>query len=305
MVRKILIFGINSFIGQHLNEMIRSNPHYETHGTTNRTPLSEFQHKCDLRNSDEVATVVNKVAPHIVVHLAAVSTATHTDLLEYYNTNVIGTQNVINALQRVGQPTRLIYFSTAGVYGNQGLDSSVESSAPKPISHYGYSKFVAESIVQTFCNNINPTIFRPFNILGPQQKPDFLIPKLLRAFVDKADIIKLGNINTTRDYIDVDFTCNLIIDSIDNSDAFGEIINISSGNGVTLSQIFDMLSTISGHRPVIEVNQQLVRTNEIWSLVGDTEKRIRIFGDDLHLTPRPIYDILNGLYSGRSPQEGS
>ena len=104
----------------------------------------------DVRRREHVDGAVERLAPHIVFHLAALTDLEQceADTDNAYHTNAVGTKHVALACARAGIP--MVYISTAGVF--DGLKDGVytEYDQPRPINAYGGSKYEGERIVQTF-----------------------------------------------------------------------------------------------------------------------------------------------------------
>ena len=270
MYSKVLITGATGFFGKQLYHSYASSG-YEVWGTS--TTVNEGQIlRCDISNIDEVLSVVQEVQPDIIIHAAALSSVTRWNGLEYYKVNVIGTENLLTAFSMLGDVAKLfVFISTAGVYGNQSTDVLNESLTPNPVSHYGLSKFVAEQLVRTRSVDFDYLIFRPFNLIGVGQHEEFIFPKLVSYFAQKANQIRLGNVDTYRDYISVSTAVNVVRCCID-SGCKNDILNLCTGVGHSIKEIMLKLEELSNHMPEIVVDPKFVRQNEVWRLVGSPEK---------------------------------
>lgn len=265
----VLITGVSGFIGRHLSELLVSRGH-SVAGTTMRG--MDGHHVCDLRDRDQVQAVMEAVDPDVVLHLAALSSVTDGKSIEYYETNLIGTENVLQSLDAIGRRRRLIFVSTAGVYGNQPTNVLHEDLAPLPVSHYGISKFACERLVMNSSDRHDVTLARPFNVIGVGQNGNFVVPKLVRHFATRAPSIRLGRLEPVRDYIDVQSCCDILMRLIDEPRSHGQVLNVCSGRGTSVQQLLDILVEISGHRPEIVQAPEFIRANEVFSLLGSTAK---------------------------------
>ena len=126
------------------------------------------------------------------------------------------------------------------------------------------------------------TIIRPFNIIGEGQFGQFIMPKLVDAFHRKLPVVRLGNIEVFRDYIDVSDACELISRLTFNPAAIGEISNLCTGRPVSIEELLAILAEITGHKIKVEVDQALVRKNEVWRLLGDVTKLETLTGGQIH-----------------------
>ncbi len=270
-MKKILLTGASGFIGNYLfNQLIDDG--YEVIGIANKNNNGIFI-QCNLTDKTEVFSLVTSVNPDIIIHCAALSSVTQGQTLDYYQLNVVASENLFQAIENLSGPKRrVILLSTAGVYGNQEVECLTEDLNPKPVSHYGLSKYVCERMLLNFSDKHNISILRPFNVIGHGQSEGFIIPKLVKHFHEKASSIELGNIQTYRDYIDVETTCKVISSLINETKSYNEIINICSGQATSLTELLDTLTNITGHEIQVILSAKYIRKNEVWTLIGSTSK---------------------------------
>ena len=259
---------------------------------------------CDIRSPESVTQVIREVDPDIVIHCAGISSVTKGKPLDYYNVNVVGTENLLDAVAANGKRARFIFLSTAGVYGNHPLEVLDESLRPEPIHHYGISKFAAERVVHLYETVMDVTIFRPFNIIGPGQDRSFIVPKLVNAFARRDAVIRLGNIHVYRDFLDVWTAVGIIADVIDRPASFGEVLNLCTGHGTSLMDLITALQEITGHEPRIEQAAEFTRKNEIGRLTGSPDRLRAMVGAEA-LQARPIVDVLRVMLEHQHAELGN
>lgn len=270
-MKKVLITGITGFIGSYLSHYL-AKLGYEVKGTSTRIQNDSI-FKCQLDKFDEVNAVLTRFSPDMIIHCAALSSVTRGQTIDYYINNVIATENLIEGANKLPNLERFIFLSTAGVYGNQnGIEVLHEQLPPNPISHYGMSKFVCEKMCFGFLKQPEIcTVIRPFNIIGNGQNPEFIVPKLVSHFKENKKEIRLGNINTLRDYVDIYSTCEIIIDVLESQTAKGKTINLSSGIGHSVADLIALLEDIYGYKIEVTTDPKFVRKNEVWKLVGSVQ----------------------------------
>lgn len=288
----VLITGIEGFTGAHLAGELAANG-YRVAGTGQTAGVSGSNYVCDITRLDTVRSVVDKLRPDYVVHLAGLSHVGHGDPEAFYRVNLFGATNLLQALYEVGHPIRkVLLVSSANVYGLATQEVLGEDLCPRPINHYGCSKLAMEYMSATWFDRLPIVITRPFNYTGPGQSDSFVIPKIVSHFRDRKDRIELGNIDVEREFSDVRDVCahyRLLLEA----GLQGQIVNICSGRGYSLRAIIAQMSEIAARPIEIDVNSALVRANEIPRLVGSNQRLHRAIGERQY---RPIAETLRWMY---------
>lgn len=223
----------------------------------------------DLNDFDGLQKVINDYQPDAIVHLAAIASPVYGDVPAIYKVNVCGTENLLQAACCLPEGTRFILISTAGVYGSQTEPYLHEELRYNPVNHYSYSKMVTEVLSRQYADHLSIQIVRPFNIIGKGQNASFLIPKLVEAFRNRVPSIKMGNMEPIRDFVSVDFCTKVLYDLIFIEKVIEPALNICTGKGHSCKDVIAMLEELTGYHMQVEVSNDFVRKNEIWSLVGD------------------------------------
>jgi len=296
---RILLTGSTGFVGARLQEVLSAAGH-EVVGTTTGLP-SDGRRYCNIEDRDGVAALMHEVQPEIVIHCAAISSVTAGRPMEYYRINTVGTENLADCFADVPARKRFVFVSTAGVYGNQDAEVLHEELCPLPVHHYGLSKFCAERVVQNYSGAFEFTIVRPFNIVGEAQNQGFIVPKLVNAFHDRLDVVRLGNLDVYRDYIDINDAVKIIAMLALSSSGRSEVVNLCSGKPVSLKDLIKALEAITQHSIAVEVAPEFVRRNEVWRLLGDTSKLARLLGGMPVLIP--IEETLRRMLAARGREQ--
>lgn len=269
-MHKVFITGIDGFTGKYLaHELMRIG--CQVSGTIRSAGAcaasSWVEHVCDLRDGEALEQILATERPDAIVHLAAISFVKHDDVADIYETNVIGTRNLMKAITASGcKPEAVLLASSANVYGNVERDFVDENAALSPMNDYAVSKLAMEYVGKLW-RELPIIIVRPFNYTGVGQSANFLLPKLVSGFRARTPEIELGNLNVVRDFSDVR-TVVSIYRALLNRKYAGKILNICSGVGYSLEDILGMMERITGHHPAIRVNQKFIRENEVRRLVG-------------------------------------
>jgi nucleoside-diphosphate-sugar epimerase len=224
----------------------------------------------DLTDPTSVTEMVHDVRPDAVVHLAGIAFVGHGSVNDFYNVNLMGTRNLLDALSKGGHGKRgVVLASSANVYGNALVSPISESTPPASANDYAVSKLAMEYVAKLFTNQLPIAITRPFNYTGVGQDPKFLVPKIVSHFRQRAPQIELGNLDVARDFSDVRDVASVYAALLDGRNIDGETVNICSGRAIALGDIIDMCRAITGHNLDVVVNPAFVRADEIKTLHGD------------------------------------
>lgn len=174
---KILVTGAAGFIGSHTVDYLSSKRYkvlaLDNFSSGKSENLKEFSgsiEHCDITNLSDMEVVFNKFRPDSVLHLAAQSAITTAwqNPEKDMEVNIAGTLNVVN-LCRKYDVKKLVFSSTAAVYGKSKFFASSEKNVCNPDTPYGISKQSAEQYIRLFFPN--HVILRYANIYGPRQTP--------------------------------------------------------------------------------------------------------------------------------------
>jgi UDP-glucose 4-epimerase len=231
-MKKILITGNSGYIGSHLTNLLKDK--YEIYGLDINDPqVAVWHQKSDIRVPFKMHNKFD-----CVIHLAALVNVGESEKnpYNYYNTNLNGTMNVLNAVK-----THNFIFASTG-------------AAVQCESAYGISKRAAEDCVSEFCNknNINYTMFRFYNVIGSYgikpTNPDGLFYNLIKA-IDTGSFTLYGRDYNTpdgtciRDYVHVMEICYAIKKAIENPS--NNIENLGHGVGTSVSEIITLFKAVN------------------------------------------------------------
>lgn len=289
---RVLVTGIDSFTGKHLKQHLEQSG-FCVFGTCRKNPQSSTDFVCDITNKEAIAQVLKATRPGYVIHLAGISFVGHKVVEDFYRVNVLGTQNLLDALVESGRVfNKVILASSATVYGNQDLAVLDEGVCPMPANHYGMSKLTMEHLARTYFDKLPIIVTRPFNYVGVGQPEHFVIPKIVAHFKRGDKVIELGNISVEREFNDVRFACEVYRQLLEIEHS-GEIVNLCSGKGVALQTVIDTLNQLAGYEIDVQVNSAFVRANELPSLVGSADKLKRLIGQVESIS---LAGTLKGMY---------
>lgn len=266
---KIIVTGFSGFIGLYLTKRLQQNNH--------ELILLDISGGVDICDWDQVRRFENI---DLIIHLANLSfvPASYSDPQKFYNTNFSGTLNMLE-LCRLNN-ARMIFFSSY-VYGHPQYQPIDECHPVQAFNPYAQTKVICESLCDGYNRDFDVpvTVFRPFNIYGKGQHPDFLIPTIIRqAFEGK---IEIKDDRPKRDYIHVEDVIEAVLIAAEKKQQGYRVYNLGSGISYSVRQLVDMVSGLFDHR--IDYNcKNEYRPNEVMDTVADI-KKIR---EELGWSPR-------------------
>lgn len=291
---RALITGLEGFTGRYVADELRRSG-YEIFGTRH-SGADEGEAGCfrvDICDLAALRRVVEEVEPEVVVHLAAISFVAHGEADAIYRANVVGTRNLLEALAGLSRaPRAVLLASSANVYGNAPVELIDESVSFAPANDYAVSKLAMEYMARLWMHRLPIVIARPFNYTGVGQASHFLIPKIVSHFQRRASVIELGNLDVERDFSDVRVVAQAYVRLLEVVPA-GQVVNVGSGQVVSLREVLDMMSVISGHEIEVRVNPEFVRANEVKRLQGDVSRLKELVGG---YQPIPLMETLEWMF---------
>ncbi len=262
-----LVTGLNGFTGSYIQSDL------ESHGHT-VVGLSS-----DLTDISGVSAEISRIKPKVVMHLAGVSFVRHGEPNDFYEVNLIGTRNLLEALAKHAPDVRSVLLaSSAYVYGNRTHGTFSEDAVADPANDYAVSKLAMEYSGRLWMDRLPIFIVRPFNYTGIGQDDNFLIPKIVKHFRTKSSFIELGNLDVWREFGDVRAVASIYRRLVELAPV-GETLNVCTGQTHSLQEVIALCEKITGHRLEIRVNPEFVRSHEVRVLKGDNSRLKRLLGE--------------------------
>jgi nucleoside-diphosphate-sugar epimerase len=291
--QRVLVTGLQGFTGLHLAAELEANG-YEVWGLGDIDPTRPRSVKANLLDLASLRAAVLAAQPHYVVHLAGVAFVGHGQPKAFYDVNLVGTRNLLEALEPLaGQLKCVLLASSANVYGNLQGGLLSEANPVNPANDYAVSKLAMEYMAKLWLPRVPVVMARPFNYTGVGQSDSFLIPKIVSHFVHKRPTIELGNMDVWREFNDVRdiaFAYRKLIEAA----PIGEIVNVCSSNLVSLKEALALATELTGHMIEPKVNSLFVRSNEVLKLGGDATQLRRFIPD---WQPRRLRETLAWMLS--------
>lgn len=276
--KRALITGINGFTGKYVASAL-TKAGYAVYGTGAVATDLPGYFQVDLQDKQGLAHVVAEIEPSVVVHLAAIAFVGHGEASDFYQVNLIGTRNLLEALAlHAVNLDAVLLASSANVYGNAAEGTLAENTPPNPANDYAVSKLAMEYMAKLWIDKLPLFMVRPFNYTGVGQTEDFLLPKIVAHFRRRAPFIELGNLDVWRDFSDVR-TVAATYKQLLEVKPLGQFINVCSGTTHSLREVLAMAENITGHKIEVRVNPAFVRANEVKTLCGDATRLRSLIGD--------------------------
>nr|WP_312509225.1 GDP-mannose 4,6-dehydratase [Pseudomonas luteola] len=276
--KRVLITGVNGFTGRYMRTELEANG-YEVFGLGTHPCDDPNYHQVKLTDAQALHTVLAEIQPNAVVHLAALAFVAHGDANAFYETNLIGTRNLLEAISASEHtPECVLLASSANVYGNASEGMLDEQTEPAPANDYAVSKLAMEYMARLWMNRLPIVIARPFNYTGVGQASSFLLPKIVSHFTRGADRIELGNLDVWRDFSDVRAVVQAYRRLLEVKPV-GLTVNVCSGNLYSLREVLSLCERITGRAMPVEVNPAFIRANEVKKLCGDSKRLRSIIGE--------------------------
>jgi UDP-glucose 4-epimerase len=269
--KKIIVVGGNGYLGSFLTKVLKENG-ADIFIISKDCEQTSSQFIIDITNFDETYKVIQKIKPDIVYHLAA-NISRNRDFAIYEKmaaVNVQGTLNILRSLE--GIDAHFIFTSTSEIYGNN-ISPFHENQIPQPVSPYSLSKISAEMLIQTYSNNHSKkyTNLRVFNFYGENMPEEFFIPQMINSLKKGEDFLMTKG-EQVRDFLYVGDVVNALVLTAQNTNSYGQTMNVCSGQGTKLSKLASAVNTSMNTKAKIVLGAIPYRDNEVWEMIGDQSK---------------------------------
>lgn len=256
----VLVTGGLGFIGAHVVQdilargwRVRILDNYYRCDRTVAASIQQLEGVDFIEGDIRYANVVDHAMQGVeaVVHLAAVCiNKSISDPTESLDINLLGTQNVFDAAARASV-RRIVYASSASIYGNPTSLPMRETDRPSPLTPYCIAKLAGEHLLAFYAqrSKISWLALRFFNVYGPAQPTDayytsVVVTFLRRLAAGEAPVID-GSGDQSMDFVHVSDVARSVGLALDSS-ASGEALNIGTGQQTTVAQLADQLIRILG-----------------------------------------------------------
>ncbi len=290
---RALITGVGGFVGGFLaKHLIESGDEvfgtiYSGNARAYALPLTEIKtFQIDLSDTAKTIDLVNSIKPDVIYHLAGIAFVPEAEenFDRVLRSNVLATSNVVRAAHLLGRPTKVVFVSSAEVYGKVSPDQIPisEGVPPQPANNYSLTKLMSEEVVHRYArgNTISAVIVRPFNHIGPRQDPRFVASSFARQVAQiklgiVPPVMKVGNLEAKRDFSDV----RDIVRAYRLSATKGSgIYNLGVGHSCAVRLILETLVKFVDQKISIESDPSRMRGPEVPEIYSDCSKAFKDLG---------------------------
>jgi UDP-glucose 4-epimerase len=230
----------------------------------------------DIFDSERLLEVMQKEDVSKVIHM--VGLASIADCREKpdasFRLNVSSVNSVLEAM-RIADVERLVFPSTAAVYGVAANPKVDEAAEPKPTSIYGWHKLAAESLIRGYAKDygVHATILRIFNVYGNLLREQGVISTFVRRAL-KGQPLTVNGGEQLRDFVHLNNVVEAFIKSLDNPAVYNKVLNVGSGVGLSISEVAGMIREAF---PDTEVAYRHLGNGE-YSIFADASKMRTLLG---------------------------
>lgn len=294
--KKALITGITGFVGSHMAELLLREG-VEVYGIQRwRSKSENIEHikdkikfeEADLLDAHSLYTVIDKIKPDYIFHLAAQSFvqsswASPTQTLEV---NIIGSAHLFEAVRKTGLPVPIQIACSSEEYGKVLPDEVPikETNPLRPLSPYAVSKLAMDYLGYQYHESYDMNIIRTrgFNHTGPRRGDVFAESSFAKQIAEiekgkREAVVKVGNLEAQRDYTDVRDMCRAYYLAVRKCDA-GDVYNIAVGKAWRIRSVLDLLISMSRVKVEVRQDPTRMRPSDVEILVGDNSKFVKKTG---------------------------
>lgn len=283
---RILITGASGFAGQYLQKELQARTQGEDITIFPSSQVNSNELSADITDYAQVFSLVHHCKPTAIIHLAAIATPAlaQDNYRLAFDVNVTGTINIAQAILNLSPETKLIYAGSSESYGRSFTEmpvTGIEETAPlQPQNIYGATKMAADILLQQlYDKGLRAVRFRPFNHTGAGQADLYVASAFAKQIAaitlkQQAPIIKVGNLEPKRDFLDVRDIVRAYADAALSTDSSmdGQAYNLSTGKPVQIQTILHKLIQFCPEKIDILIDETRWRKTDIPVASGNPHK---------------------------------
>jgi UDP-glucose 4-epimerase len=247
-LKTVLVTGVTGFIGRYVAQLF-SDLGWSVIGTgkssAENAPVSALdRYECLELPSPFLIDLVKDFCPDVCIHCAGRASVPLSVEKPYedFNVNVACTFNLLETLRLYAPECRLIYLSSAAVYGNPKTLPIREDQYLAPISPYGFHKLISEQLCKEFhiVYGLKTSVARIFSAYGPGLRRQVVWDISYKA-LNRSNILLQGTGQESRDFIHVRDVAKALYLIAENSPFMADIYNIASGEETTIKTLAELI----------------------------------------------------------------
>lgn len=270
---KLLITGCRGFLGGSLGRYATAAGHAVLGLGRGSRPEPDWPgayHNVELA-TDELADLVADFAPEAVLHAAGTASVadSFSDPQHDFHASLLTWHNLLDSVRRSGVRPRVLFPSSAAVYGNAVSLPIAETAAVRPISPYGFHKAACELLAREYseCFGLSVVVCRMFSTFGTRQHR-LLVWELFQKLSQAGDEVWLdGSGAETRDYLSVEdvATVMLHLAGATGPESGGTVVNVASGHAIRVDELARCMAELTNcTRPIRYRQRQRTGDPQHW-----------------------------------------
>lgn len=282
---RVLVTGGAGFIGSHIVQRLLEHGHDVavldnfSRGKEENLPPGVRLYRADI-TSWEIGEIFAKEQPECVIHQAAQIDVRRSvaDPVTDASVNILGSINLLEQCRRTGV-RKVVYASSAAVYGDPQILPVPEEHPILATSGYGVSKHTVEHYLEVYRRlyGLDYTVLRYANVYGPRQDPlgeGGVVAIFAYRIARRLAVTVFGDGEQTRDYVYVGDVADANLLAL--TQGSGEVLNVSTGVEVSVNQLLEILQELAGRK--VEVQYAPERPGEIRRSALDNARARRVLG---------------------------
>lgn len=268
---RLLVTGAGGFLGSNLLDLIvdQGAEVHAIHRGTHPDRSEVRWHRADLFDADAVETVLDRIQPTHLCHLAWLGPEHADRYRAAANADwAVASRRLFDAFRRVGGE-RLVNLGSCIEYGNRAEGVRTEAQPLAPDTAYGHAKAELSAYVEQLGADLSTAVARPFFAYGPYEQVDRLVPSIVLALA-RGESIALTEGRQRRDYLHASEVAAalwcLLTEPVEGA------FNVGSGVGVEVRSVAETLGLIAGRPELLEFGARPEGADTAAEIVADIER---------------------------------
>lgn len=291
-MKKVLILGAAGFVGNYLIDHIQKD--YRWSIAVTKMPHEKIEksgidtYDLNILDKESISVFLHTIQPDYIFHLAAQSSVA----LSWENpgltvdVNIKGSLNVLDVVRELDYKPRVLLIGSGEEYGyiNPHDVPIAEDTLLKPSNIYAATKACQNMMGGIYAKayGMNVMMVRAFNHIGPSQAPLFVVADFCKQVAEieagiREPIMKVGNLNVSRDFSDVRDVVRSYTMLIERGHG-GETYNVASGEVISIREILNLITSFSNREIQVETDPARLRPADVPIIQADIKKLVECTG---------------------------